>query len=202
MDYTESDFLSIINSNIDRIKEEYPEAKVLSGSFDAESVAIALKSEIIDTFLRMTHHGNNDRGRAYFDSVSITELKVLENGDRQISIKFPPSSIKRPSLVGFSSSKKWADANGGYERSTGKGVYDIFGLFTNGVSSSNKVYGYWVYGNIKNSDTYEETYWVKGRQNRAANHFITDICSRYERNYPGLKIILPKLWASSSDNLS
>lgn len=91
-----------------------------------------------------------------------------------VDISFSDSLLSRDSLTG------WRGAP------TGRGVYDIFGLITQGYPRIKRVYGVWEGRNNGKP--------ISNKISRPPNSFISDTISSFEANHPGIKIDYPYLW--------
>lgn len=96
------------------------------------------------------------------------------SGSWVVDISFPDSLLSRDSLTGWRGSP------------TGRGVYDIFGLITQGYPRIKRVYGVWEERN--NGKT------ISNKISRPPNSFISDTISSFEANHPGIKIDYPYEW--------
>ena len=95
-------------------------------------------------------------------------------GSWVVDISFPDSLLSRDSLTGWRGSP------------TGRGVYDIFGLFTQGYPRIKRVYGVWEGRNNGKP--------ISNKISRPPNSFISDTISSFEASHPGIKIDYPYLW--------
>ena len=145
-------------------------------------IAEHLKNDIINEFLRITHHASLIDAQDYFGGAHVKVGKVshTKNGDK-VNINFSDHSLYRPSLVG---------RNG---KPTGGGVNDIFALITNGTNKQARVYGYWTYYSEGMGYGAEET-WTRAWLPRRGKPFIEAIIKHYEAANPGLKITYPPNW--------
>ena len=96
------------------------------------------------------------------------------SGSWVVDISFPDSLLSRDSLTGWRGSP------------TGRGVYDIFGLITQGYPRIKRVYGVWEGRNNGKP--------ISNKISRPPNSFISDTISSFEANHPGIKIDYPYEW--------
>lgn len=187
--YTESDFQSMISawakdsSNISYLKSQG--AFYLYTPEEMQSIAENLKNDIINGFLSVVREpGARFRGES---SVSVDIIS-----DHEVSISFPSEALRRESMIAIGGSEGvWQGINGKRNRAgegrTGKGVYDIIGLFSNGYSTGNQVIGEWYASNGTD-------YRMRSLTSRSGSAFVPDIVASYESRYKGLTITYPKNW--------
>lgn len=80
------------------------------------------------------------------------------------------------------------------------GVYDIFGLLTQGYTISGRVpVGQWHSENIAFEVLGSQDYGdhIPARPKREGNPFVAGVVKTFEARYPGLKIEFPELWGGS-----
>lgn len=79
---------------------------------------------------------------------------------------------------------------------TGKGVYDIFGLFTQGYTNAKPVYGYWW---DNKTDAGESSFggYMRSKTNRQGSDFIKQTIEAFKRKYPSIEVEYPRLWGGT-----
>lgn len=95
-----------------------------------------------------------------------------------IRISVDPDALHRYSLV---------KEDGGY---TGSGVYDIFGLITQGYSTKTAV-GYWA----DKQGVAKSMGYVLSLSKREPNPFIQEVANEFETIHGGVTVELPELWS-------
>lgn len=91
-----------------------------------------------------------------------------------VEVKFADGVLSRPSLL---SPNKTGH--------TGRGVYDIFGLLTQGYEAKS-VYGIWQGHNSDNP--------IRSKRVRRGNPFITTTINQFQAKHPGVTVRYPTLW--------
>jgi len=180
---SDSDINSIIKNYVNSLDGQSSLEKnglTLSGYSELEMTALAeeLLNDIINAYF-----GILKETKKYFnvDAVKIGNARKLKNGWKLI-ISFPDKILSRKSL-------NRVDGKGFINEA---GVYDIFGLFTQGYTARKPVYGYW-WDNEAN-DGERETGLVKSLTHRAANPFIINAVNEFRNRHPGIEVTLPSGW--------
>ena len=153
------------------------------------------------------------RGADYFDMSTIRVGKPTKaaKGKTRLRITFNSKGLSRRSLhvrnerdvdqwsregVRTSNYYRYDLKNWGDTYFTGSGVYDIFGLFTQGYATK-AVYGEWW---DNESDNGEAAYpGFKGRSLpvRVGSDFITRTVNEFKRKYPSVEVEYPRLWGGT-----
>lgn len=206
--------MSLSANDINAILKQYMESpagqkhisKVVQKNLltDAQMKAAAqdLRNRIIKAYLAEIRNGQ----AKYFD-MSTIDIKVMparKNGKVPIQIVFKGEGLWRDSLL----VTKQGDAEGNaylnryghsYEGSnayyTGRGVYDIIGLFTQGYDTV-PVYGNWV-----DPKTKREASWARGNikslSHREGSDFVRKAVEQFMKDYPYIEVTYPDLWGGT-----
>lgn len=148
---------------------------------EMQAIALRLRNDIVSGFFSIQSTPLSSPHAGIMDMRYVTIQNVGEN---RLEIRFPPSALKRKSLMGLR----------GY---TGGGINDIFALFTHGWSAKRYVYGDW-YEAEQNGWRAEHTRrkdgFIRSRRYYPGNPWISHIITTYEMEYPGLSITYPAAW--------
>ena len=79
---------------------------------------------------------------------------------------------------------------------TGKGVYDIFGLFTQGYSTK-PVYGEWWDNQSDAGETSYPGFTGRSLPKRQGSDFIKQTIDAFKRKYPSIEVEYPRLWGGT-----
>lgn len=155
----------------------------------AMRIAQMLKDDINNTFLSKITDDDPD-ALDYFSPkwVSVTPINI--NNQWTIKITYSKHALYRPSL--------WARKSKKYSKEgfTGSGVKDVFALFTNGYSTSKRVFGYW--SHFSQGQGYMgDSSWTASKTHRQPDSFIAQIVKDYESRYPEIKINFPRSWGGN-----
>lgn len=170
----------------------------LSGYTEEEMKHMAeeLRDRIVDAYLGIVADP-----AAYFD-ISGIRINSPRQGETRwkLNITFSAKSLHRYSLSTNWNDKgvhqkfdKWGD-EGNY---TGKGVYDIFGLLTQGYSTK-PVYGFWADQGGEESSAHGL---IRSLPFRAANDFISRTIIQFKNDYPTIGVRYPALWGGTSGSV-
>lgn len=193
MPYEADDYLSLIYEYIktDAGQKEIEKsgAKQISKAMaydrtTMKKIAFDLKNDIIAAFLAMV---KDPHAVFNYGDVKVTPTRDVD-GIWTISIIFGDKALWRPSLF---NPHTWTQ--------TGKGVQDIFELFTHGVNYPSYVYGIWMRedGTGQMTDAGSEGI-VRSCRKRAANNFINKVMERYRGLYPGISFKWPTEWGGNN----
>lgn len=206
--------MSLSANDINAILKQYMESpagqkhisKVVQKNLltDAQMKAAAqdLRNRIIRAYLAEIRNGQ----AKYFD-MSTIDIKVMptrKNGKVSIQIVFKGEGLWRDSLFAVSQSRA---ADSGYLNRfgsqsgrdqgyyTGRGVYDIIGLFTQGYDTV-PVYGNWV-----DPRTKREASWARGNikslSHREGSDFVRKAVEQFMKDYPYIDVTYPDLWGGT-----
>lgn len=193
MPYNQNDFLSLIYDYIKtddgkRTLEESSAKGVKNGlaynRTQVKEIAEKLKRDLIGAFLEMVKDPS-----AVFDygDVKISPTH-LQDDQWTISIVFGDKALWRPSLF---NPHTW--------KQTGKGVEDIFELFTHGVNYPSYVYGIWMRpdgtGDLTDAPGGGI---VRSCRKRVANNFINEVMAKYQTMYPDINFRWPTEWGGNT----
>lgn len=183
----------------------------LSGYSEAEMKEIA--SELVNAIVQ-AYFGVIKESRKYFNTKGVIINKPYNNKDGTwgLTISFPDKILYRHSLYS-DAPKKYGGAKtkplDPFSRDskylgdfTGVGVYDIFGLITQGSSISKAVYGSW-WDNSTNDGTRKDVknpIHIFPNQKREPNSFIADAIKKFQDKYPLIEISFPKKWGGNIDD--
>lgn len=162
-----------------------------------------LRNRIIKAYLAEIKNSS----AKYYDmsSIDIRVKAARKNGKVPIQIVFKGEGLWRDSLFAVSQNK--AEGNGylnrfgaSFERDqgyyTGRGVYDIIGLFTQGYGPTKTVYGNWV-----DPRTKHEADWTRGSikslNHRQGSDFVRRAVEDFMRDYPYIEVTYPALWGGT-----
>ena len=149
------------------IKEHIPDY-----SNPMTNLAIELRDDIVAAYNQTTSVNARLMGVSkIYDGVPKIDKS---SGSWVVDISFPDSLLSRDSLTGWRGSP------------TGRGVYDIFGLITQGYPRIKRVYGVWEGRNTGKP--------ISNKISRPPNSIISDTISSFEANHPGIKIDYPYEW--------
>lgn len=173
---------------------DMPDAKM-------QSIAKELSDMIIDAYLEEVKHSGK-----YFDrdTIRIGKPHVAAEGKTRVRITFDKKGLFRQSLVVGGDGGPFYKNRGttqytfrscdGFDYyATGKGVYDIIGLFTQGYEPTKPVYGYW-WDNENNNET---TNWVHNKRSREGSNFVTRAVNAFKTKYPYIDVKYPALWGGT-----
>ena len=148
-------------------------------------LANQLKNDIINAFLSIVQDPEKEFKA---NLVRVYPPKVNKNNQWHLTISFGQKALFRPSLYNW-------DSENQQDTFTGSGVYDIFGLFTQGYVSK-PVYGDWVKDN-GHGDWDEVAHNIRSKTARAANSFITDTINAFKKEHPLIEVEYPKEWGGT-----
>lgn len=174
-----------------------------------KAMAQELADMIVDAYLSVVRHSDK-----YFDRSTIRVGKARDgkNGTTRLRVTFDKRGLSRRSYAASLDDPDDLDARYGgpvtryrYQTSangfpyyfTGKGVYDIIGLLTQGYGHDGPVktvYGYWWDNKNDNELATESTI---NRRQRAGDDFVTRAVNAFKQKYPGVDVEYPKLWGGT-----
>ena len=171
---------------------------------DAQMRAAAqdLRNRIIKAYLAEVSTGD----AKYYDmsTIDIQVKTARKNGKVPIQIVFKGEGLWRDSLAatkqGSAEGSAYLNRYGhSYEKSnayyTGRGVYDIIGLFTQGYDTI-PVYGNWI-----DPRTKREASWARGNikslNHRQGSDFVRRAVEDFMRDYPYIEVTYPALWGGT-----
>lgn len=175
---------------------------------DAEMQAIA--TELYEAIIEAYKAEVKTPGADYFDisTVKVGRPTKGSKGKTRLRIIFDEKGLRRRSLhrkqysddpdYPYSERIYYNKRKTSYDdwQFTGKGVYDIFGLFTQGYSTK-QVYGNWW---DNESDKGEADYpGFSGRSLpvREGSDFITRTIEAFKLKYPSIEVEYPRLWGGT-----
>lgn len=172
----EQDILSILRDyaatpgGAKAILSQAPELKS-----NLRSVALELRKDIVKAYNSTT---SNNANRLTVEHININSIKASASGTSwEINITFAHGVLERESLL---------NAIGGR---TGTGVYDIFGLLTNGYPLIKRTAGIWE-GRNNNLP-------IRNKRIRNPNPFIYNTIKSFESRHPDVKVEFPVEWGGS-----
>lgn len=168
------------------------------------SIAAELRDMIIAAYKKEV----STKGADYFDVSEVhvgTPLKPrTKDGKVRLRVIFSDKALSRRSLHSRTPAKAgnhkaqyvYSPKNWGGDYFTGRGVYDIFGLFTQGYDAK-PVYGEWW---DNETDSGEANY--KGFRGRSLSHrmgsdFIAKTIREFQVKYPSIEVEYPRLWGGT-----
>lgn len=155
---------------------------------EAKKLALELKEDIVNAFLDETTQQNRMDSATYFNSknVKVTAPTISDDGlSLAVDIKFSKWALSRKSL--------YNPRDGKIIFSNNKGVYDIFGLFTQGYTAKSVVRGFW--GLWDNDELVDDVDGPLGsRAHRDPSSFISDTIQKFADKHPGVQIAYPEEW--------
>lgn len=170
---------------------------------DMKKIAFELRNAIVRAYLDEI----KNQEAKYFDMDTV-DVIVKPNDKKNrghLQIVFRGEGLARTSLFainqGSSSGERYSGkyGKGKYEEEgyfTGRGVYDVIGLFTQGYDTDTKVYGNWI-----DPRTGIESDWTTGRiknlQHRQGSDFVNRVVADFKKRYPFLEITYPELWGGT-----
>lgn len=169
-------------------KEYMKQEKIALRGYSKEELKAAaqeLKESLIDAFLAEQTQPESER--EFARGLVRVNIRGSDTTGYKASITFYEDALSRESLLGIDG-----------QTHTGDGVYDIFGLFTQGYHASKRVIGWWVTYDERGSfsgDKYDRP--IPSLQTRYPSNFISDTIRAFERKYPGIYVKYPDLWKSS-----
>ncbi len=192
-----------------RIEEHFEKQTAQKvSSFYSEEEMRAIAAELRDMVIAAYQREVRTKGADYFDVSGVHVGKPMKprakDGKVRLKVTFSSRALSRRSLhsrqpVAAGSHKTkyvYAPKNWGDDYFTGKGVYDIFGLFTQGYDAK-PVYGEWW---DNESDAGEANYrGFKGRSltHREGSDFITRTIREFNMKYPSIEVEYPRLWGGT-----
>lgn len=156
------------------VKEKYPDYKN-----QLTELAKELRNKIVNAYNQATSVYARKMGVGKIH-VGISKIDK-RSGEWVIDVVFPSDLLKRDSLTGA----------GGVP--TGSGVYDIFGLITQGYPKIHSVVGVW---EGRNSGLP-----ISNKRVRSPNSFISDTINDFEMQHPGVKVDYPRLWGGMDSGI-
>ncbi len=143
-------------------------------------------------------------GAGYFDETTIRIGKPTKaaKGKTRLRIIFNAKGLRRRSLyVGDRGHQYHYETNlsQGYDEDyfTGKGVYDIFGLFTQGYHTK-PVYGSWWDNETDSGEApFGKSSHIRSLPNRQGSDFIARTIHEFTAKYPSIEVEYPKLWGGT-----
>lgn len=192
MGYTAKDYQRLIEKYIDSSegRKFLMSKKIPTPSYvyaRGEQIARDLKKDLIEGFLAIV----NEPGATFNENaVSIIPRyeKTYGTNSYTIRILFTDEALQRPRLTRLREDQ---------EPSGKIGVYDIFGLFTNGYVASNYAYGFW--NEIDSTQALaEKSGPIRSRRVLMGNDFINHIMHSYQITYPDVIFQWPKEWGGNT----
>lgn len=165
---------------------------------DMKRLAEELRDRIVSAYLGVVADPD-----AYFD---VSGIKI--NPPRKTETKWELTvTFSAKSLYRYSLSTSWNsrgvhlkfNKHGDEGNYTGTGVYDIFGLLTQGYKSTKSVYGYWTGQNGEERNI--PPYAIRSLPIRAANDFISQTIIQFKNDYPTIGVRYPALWGGTSGSV-
>lgn len=143
-------------------------------------------------------------GADYFDESMIRIGKPVRaaKGRTRLRVIFDSKGLSRRSLyIGDKGSRYHYETvlSKGYadDYFTGKGVYDIFGLFTQGYSTK-PVYGSWWDNQTDNGEaSFGKSSHMRSLPKRQGSDFITRTIREFTAKYPSVEVEYPRIWGGT-----
>lgn len=174
-------------------------------------MAQELADMIVDAYLATVQHD-----KKYFDrsTIRVGVPREGKNGSTRLKVTFDRRGLSRRSLAAsindpdslddrlgrpLTSYRYTTEANGMDYYFTGKGVYDIIGLLTQGYGPVKPVFGYWW---DNRNDNEGDTRQIANRRQRAGDDFVTRAVNAFKAKYPGVEVEYPRLWGGTKGRLS
>ena len=189
-------------------KEAVYQAANVSPYTDAQMRAMAqeLSDMIVDAYLSVVRHSGK-----YFDrsTIHVGIPRQGRNGSTRLRVTFDAKGLARRSYAAslqdvdgldarlggpLTPYRYRTEANGIEYYFTGKGVYDIIGLLTQGYGPVKTVYGYWWDNRNDNEGALSSTI---NRRQREGDDFVTRAVNAFKAKYPGVEVEYPKLWGGT-----
>ena len=176
--------------------------------FYTEDQMRAIAAELRDMVIAAYKREVRTKGADYFNVSEVHVGKPIKprakDGKIRLKVTFSSRALSRRSLhsirpAGAASHQRkyvYSPKNWGDDYFTGKGVYDIFGLFTQGYDAK-PVYGEWW---DNEADAGEVNYFgFKGRSltHREGSDFITKTIQEFKTKYPSIEVEYPRLWGGT-----
>ena len=207
MSMTDRDFNNLLKDYITKT----PEGKNLvaqHGGFnpytDAEMKMIA--EELYTDIIRAYKAQVKTPGADYYDmkTIKVGKPRELISGKTKLTITFYEKGLARRSLhakdenkaSSASTSHMYNIKNWGDTYFTGKGVYDILGLFTQGYATK-QVYGEWWDNESDNGEAAYPGFNRASLSVRVGNDFIKQTVDNFKRKYPSIEVEYPRLWGGT-----
>ena len=156
------------------IKESYPNYKDRMAE-----LAKKLRNDIVNAYNQATSSNARRMGVSHI-RVGVSKVDKLTKG-WVVDVVFPGDVLRRDSLTGA----------GGVP--TGSGVYDIFGLITQGYPKIGSVFGVW---GGRNGGLP-----ISNKRVRSPNSFISDAIDSFEAQHPGIEVSYPQLWGGMDNGI-
>ena len=161
---------------------------IINGKISSVGTGVVSKTEmkrIANDLRNIVYREIRAAGIVSYDIANIVVQPPCETSDGKYKVEliFPGNALKRKSL--WNGSSKY----GGY---TGNGVYDIIGLFVNGVYTNKKVWGYWAGHDNPDGGIGSATF-------REPNDLISRAVDIFLYKYAdkGVSVTYPSLWGGT-----
>lgn len=165
-------------------KESIPSGRAYSAE-SMRKIAYRLRDDIIAAYQREVKDASP---YAKFDVADTSVYtKGFADGSASITILFRDDALRRPSLY----RRNWEP--------TGSGVYDIFGLLTQGYSASNYTYGIWVHNDGTDITDEGSDGIIRSLKSRQGSDFINKVIEKYRVMFPDITFRWPKLWGGNGN---
>lgn len=145
-------------------------------------------------------------GADYYNmkTIKVGNPRELKSGKTKLTITFYEKGLARRSLHARDEQKAASTAtnhvydvkNWGDTYFTGKGVYDILGLFTQGYATK-QVFGEWWDNESDNGEAAYPGFKGASLPVRTGNDFIKQTIERFKRKYPSIEVEYPRLWGGT-----
>ncbi len=168
------------------------------------SIATELRDMVIAAYKKEVR----TKGADYFDVSEVhigTPLKPrTKDGKVRLRVIFSSKALSRRSLHSRTPSKAenherqyvYSPKNWGNDYFTGRGVYDIFGLFTQGYDAK-PVYGEWWDNETDAGEANYKGFRGRSLPHRAGSDFITKTIRKFNAKYPSIEVEYPRLWGGT-----
>ncbi len=170
------------------------------------AMAQELADMIVDAYLSVVRHEDK-----YFDrsTIRVGIPRTGKNGSTRLRVTFDKKGLSRRSYAAslkdvdrldaslgrpLTNYRYRTDANGLEYYFTGKGVYDIIGLLTQGYGPVKTVYGYWWDNKYDNE---WNMYSSINKRQRSGDDFVSRAVNAFKQKYPGVEVEYPKLWGGT-----
>lgn len=176
----------------------------------SEEEMIAIATELYMAIVKAYKAEIQTEGADWFDldTIRVGKPTKAKNGKIRVRIIFSEKGLARRSLH---RSRYSGDPDYPYKsriyynrrktqyddwQFTGKGVYDIFGLFTQGYDTK-PVYGEWWDNESNTGEAGFNDFKGRSLPKRGGSDFITKTINRFRKKYPQVEVEYPKLWGGT-----
>lgn len=187
--YTEEEMRKIAEELYTAIVEAYKKEVQTRGAdyFDMSTIHIGKPSP--------AKHGKT-RLRVIFDSRGLRRRSLHATSDNDVEKRLRYTPHVGGGNYYVSDSRDRDNKVGANVYFTGKGVYDILGLFTQGYINAKPVYGYWW---DNESDEGEASFggYMRSATRRLGSDFIKQTIEAFKKKYPSIEVEYPRLWGGT-----